>query len=70
VPAWDASDIRHYDDSRGADRARFLWGGRQTVNLRVERDGMGTGFRLGPGDPIINDAVAVARLIPFHLAAT
>jgi hypothetical protein len=41
-----------------------------TVHLRVEGGGMGTGFRLGPGDPMVNHAVAVAHLIPFHLPAT
>ena len=63
VPAYDASDLCHFDDSRGSDAAHFHGGvGAGALHLSVVAAGAPIGFQFGPGDPLVADTIAVARI--------
>jgi hypothetical protein len=66
VMAYDASDILHYDDSRGPGLDQFRTGvGSGTFHLRVNRAGRPIAFQFGPGDPIVTDNIAIGRIERF-----
>jgi hypothetical protein len=66
VMAYDASDILHYDDSRGPGPDQFQTGvGSGTFHLQVDTAGTPIAFQFGPGDPIVTDDIAIGRLELF-----
>jgi hypothetical protein len=65
VSAYDASDILHYDDSRGPGPDQFQTGvGSGTFHLQVSA-GTPVAFQFGPGDPIVTETIAIARIERF-----
>ena len=66
VMAYDASDILHYDDSRGPGPYQAHTGvGSGTFHLQINSAGTPIGFQFGPGDPIIPDSIAIGRIERF-----
>jgi hypothetical protein len=67
VMAYDSSDIRHYDDSRGPGPDQFKTGlGWGILHLQIDSAGKPVAYQFGPGDPIDPDSrIAIARLEPF-----
>jgi hypothetical protein len=62
VKAYDASDILHYDDSRGPGPDQFRTGvGSGTFHLQIDTAGTAVAFQFGPGDPIVTDNIAIGR---------
>jgi len=65
VRAYDASDILHYDDSRGPGSNPFHTGvGSGTFHLQVSA-GTPVAFQFGPRDPIVTESIAIARIERF-----
>jgi hypothetical protein len=65
VSAYDASDILHYDDSRGPGPDQFQTGvGSGTFHLQVSA-GTPVAFQFGPGDPVVPESIAIARIERF-----
>ena len=66
VQTYDASDIRHYDDSRGTRPGEFPTGvGSGTFYIQVNADGAPVAFQFGPGDPVVPNSIAIARIEGF-----
>jgi hypothetical protein len=66
VTAYDASDILHYDDSRGPDPNPIHTGvGSGVFHLQIDVSGTPVAFQFGPGDPIIPDGIAIGRIEGF-----
>jgi hypothetical protein len=66
VMAYDASDILHYDDSRGPGSDQFRTGvGSGTFHLQVNTAGTPIAFQFGPGDQIVTDTIAIGRIELF-----
>lgn len=71
VPAYDSSNIRHYEDSRHLPDGEQLTGvGSGMINFNVGPDGTPTAFQFGKGDPYIPVPIAIGRLGPIPPAAT
>jgi hypothetical protein len=64
VPAYDASDILHYDDSRGPNQQFQTGVGSGTFHLN-DADGLPIAFQFGPGDPVVQVNIAIARAENF-----
>lgn len=65
VSAYDASDILHYDDSRGPGPDQFQTGvGSGTFHLQISA-GTPVAFQFGPGDPVVPESIAIARIERF-----
>jgi hypothetical protein len=64
VPAYDSSDILHYDDSRspGPAQPRQTGVGSGTFHLTISADGIPTAFQFGPGDNVRSDSIAIGRI--------
>lgn len=66
VPAYDASDILHYVDSRDLGGGQQLTGvGSGTFHLQTQPPGTPVAFQFGPGDSFFNAAIAIARIELF-----
>ena len=66
VLAYDASDILHYDDSRGPGPGQFPTGvGSGTFHIQVNAGGAAVAFQFGPGDPVVPDGIAIGRVEGF-----
>jgi hypothetical protein len=67
VMAYDASDIRHYDDSRGPGPDQALTGvGWGILHLQINSAGRPIAYQFGPGDPVELDSnIAIARVQRF-----
>jgi hypothetical protein len=65
VMANDASDILHYDDSRGPDEEFQTGVGSGTFHLQINSDGTPVAFQFGPGDPVVPDSIAIGRIELF-----
>jgi len=65
VEAYDASDILHYDDSRGPGK-RFQTGvGSGTFHIQINGGGSPIAFQFGPGDPVVPNSIAIGRCEGF-----
>lgn len=69
VMAYDSSDIRHYDDSRGPGPDQFKTGvGWGILHLQIDSAGRPRAYQFGLGDPIESDSrIAIARVEPFEV---
>jgi hypothetical protein len=69
VMAYDSSDIRHYDDSRGPSPGQFKTGlGWGILHLQIDSAGKPCAYQFGLGDPMKSDSrIAIARLEPFDV---
>jgi hypothetical protein len=67
VMAYDASDILHYDDSRGFGPGQFKTGvGSGIFHLQINANGTASAFQFGPGDPMVpNSSIAIGRIERF-----
>jgi len=66
VMAYDASDILHYDDSRGPGPGQFQTGvGSGTFHLQIDSAGTPVAFQFGPGDPVVPDNIGIGRIEAF-----
>jgi hypothetical protein len=61
VKAYDASDILHYDDSRGPGREFQTGVGSGTFHLQIDANGKQVAFQFGPGDPVVPNQIAIGR---------
>jgi hypothetical protein len=67
VMAYDASDILHYDDSRGNGPGQFRTGvGSGTFRLRINSADTPVAFQFDAHDPVIADNIAIGRIEPFE----
>ncbi len=62
VMAYDASDIHHYDDSRGHGQTGV---GSGTFYLQVNSAGKPITFQFNAPDPIVSASIAIGRIEPF-----
>lgn len=65
VPAYDASDILHYDDSRGSGKQFQTGVGSGTFHIQVDSAGAAVAFQFGPGDPVVPNSIAIGRIENF-----
>jgi hypothetical protein len=71
VPAYDSSNVLHYDDSRVLpDDGQATGVGSGTINFVVGTDGKPAEFQFGPRDPYFPVPIAIGRLGPIPPAAT
>ena len=63
VMAYDASDILHYNDSRGNGPGQFRTGvGSGTFHLQIDSAGIPVAFRFDEPDPLITANIAIGRI--------
>jgi hypothetical protein len=63
VMAYDASDILHYDDSRGNGPGQFRTGvGSGTFHLQIDSVGIPVAFQFDEPDPLITANIAIGRI--------
>jgi hypothetical protein len=66
VMAYDASDILHYDDSRGNGPGQFRTGvGSGTFHIQINSAGVAVAFQFNQPDPLISDNIAIGRIELF-----
>jgi len=66
IMAYDASDIFHYDDSRGSGPGQFRTGvGSGTFHLQVNAAGTPVAFQFNAPDPVVQNNIAIARIELF-----
>jgi hypothetical protein len=66
VMAYDASDILHYNDSRGNGPGQFPTGvGSGTFHLQVSSAGTPVAFQFNAPDPVVPDNIAIGRIENF-----
>jgi hypothetical protein len=66
VMAYDASDILHYDDSRGSGPGQFRTGvGSGTFHLQINAAGIPVAFQFNRPDPLITANIAIGGVEPF-----
>ncbi len=65
VKAYDASDILHYDDSRGPGKQFQTGVGSGTFHIQVDEAGRPVTFQFGPGDPVVPNSIAIGRIENF-----
>ncbi|HZD47436.1 MAG TPA: hypothetical protein VE178_01710 [Silvibacterium sp.] len=65
VPAYDASNILHYDDSRGPGQPFQTGVGSGTFRIQGNAGGSPVAFQFGPGDPMVPDNIAIGRIENF-----
>jgi hypothetical protein len=66
VMAYDASDILHYDDSRGSGPGQFPTGvGSGTFHIQINSAGVPVAFQFDQPDPLITDNIAIGRIELF-----
>ena len=65
VNAYDASDILHYDDSRGPGKQFQTGAGSGTFHIQVDEAGRPVAFQFGPGDPVVPNSIAIGRIENF-----
>lgn len=67
VMAYDASDILHYDDSRGPGPDQFATGvGSGILHLQINSAGRPIAYQFGPGDPVkFDSSIAIGRIERF-----
>jgi hypothetical protein len=63
VTAYDASDIHHYDDSRGPDQTGV---GSGTFHLQVNSAGKPIAFQFNAPDPVVPTSIAIGRIELFE----
>jgi hypothetical protein len=67
VMAYDASDIFHYDDSRGTGPGQFRTGvGSGTFHLQVDSAGRPVAFQFNAPDPVVQNNIAIGRIENFE----
>jgi hypothetical protein len=67
VMAYDASDIFHYDDSRGNGPGQFRTGvGSGTFHLQINSAGTPVSFQFNAPDPVVPDNIAIGRIEIFQ----
>jgi hypothetical protein len=67
VMAYDASDIFHYDDSRGPGPGQFLTGvGSGTFHIGINSSGAPVSFQFDAGDPVVQNGIAIGRIENFQ----
>ena len=63
VMAYDASDLLHYDDSRGNGPGQFRTGvGSGTFHLQINSAGIPVAFQFNKPDPLITSNIAIGRI--------
>jgi hypothetical protein len=67
VMANDASDILHYDDSRGPGKPFQTGVGSGTFHIQVDLNGVPIAFQFGPGDPVVPNSIAIGRAENFSV---
>jgi hypothetical protein len=68
VMAYDASDIFHYDDSRGPGPDQFLTGvGSGTFHIGINPTGTPISFQFDAGDPVVPNNIAIGRIELFEM---
>ena len=65
VMAYDASDIPHYDDSRGPGKQFQTGVGSGTFHLQINPAGAPVAFQFDAGDPMVPDSIAIGRVEGF-----
>ena len=63
VMAYDASDIHHYDDSRGPRQTGV---GSGTFHLQVNSAGKPIAFQFNAPDPVVPTSIAIGRIENFE----
>jgi hypothetical protein len=67
VMAYDASDILHYDDSRGNGSGQFRTGvGSGTFHIQINSAGIPVAFQFDQSDPLITGNIAIGRIEFFR----
>ncbi len=68
IPAYDSSNVLHYDDSRFLPDGQQTTGvGTGTINFKVDRSGGPAAFQFGPGDCFHAAPIAIGRLEPIKM---
>jgi hypothetical protein len=66
IMAYDASDILHYDDSRGNGPGQFPTGvGSGTFHLEINSAGLPVAFQFDQSDPLVSGNIAIGRVELF-----
>ena len=68
VRVYDASDVRHFDDSRESEGVFKSGVGSGTILVHVNARAKPIGFQFGPADSVHELAIAVGRLEPLTYA--
>jgi hypothetical protein len=66
VSVIDASDVKHFDDSRGTGPGQFPTGvGSGFIHFQVDGDGKPTAFQFNATDAPVTAPIAICRIEPL-----